>query len=68
MTEAHRAERELARAERSLALQTAQAWRMRPIMRPNMNTCAIGISRIAITSSRLVNPLGFSNGTAELEL
>ena len=33
-----------------------------------MNTCAAGISRIAITSRKFVSPFGFSNGTAEFEL
>jgi len=33
-----------------------------------MNTCAAGISRIAISSRKFVIPFGFSNGTAEFEL
>ena len=37
-------------------------------MRPNMKTCATGISRIESISSRFVKAFGFSNGTAEFEL
>ena len=37
-------------------------------MRPNMNTCAAGISRIASIWRKFVKPVGVSNGTAEFEL
>ena len=33
-----------------------------------MKTCAAGISRIESISRKLVQPFGFSNGTAEFEL
>jgi hypothetical protein len=37
-------------------------------IRPNMNTCAAGIRRIASISRKFVNGFGFSNGTDEFEL
>ena len=37
-------------------------------MRPNMNTWATGMRRMASISSRFVNAFGLSKGTAEFEL
>ena len=50
----------------NIAAKIATAWRIALTMRPNMNTWATGISRIASTSRKFVRPFGFSNGTAEL--
>ncbi len=52
----------------NIAANTIQAWRRARTIFPNMNTCAAGISRIAIISRKFVIPFGFSNGTAEFEL
>src|SRR5262249_15386618 len=51
-----------------IAANTTQACRRASTILPNMNTCAAGISRIEISSTKLVSPFGFSNGTAEFEL
>ena len=52
----------------NIAANTIQAWRRARTMRPNMKTWAAGMSRMAIISTKLDRPVGFSNGTAELEL
>ena len=52
----------------NIAPKIGQAWRLAFTMRPNMNTCAAGISRIASISRKFVKPVGFSNGTDEFEL
>ena len=52
----------------NIAASTIQACRRAATIRPNMNTCAAGISRIASSSRKFVSPFGFSNGTAEFEL
>ena len=51
----------------NMAAKMATAWRIARTMRPNMKTCATGISRIESTSRKFVSPFGFSNGTAEFE-
>ena len=60
--DADREDREHRRAAPSAACRRAST------IFPNMNTCAAGISRIAIISRKFVIPFGFSNGTAEFEL
>ena len=52
----------------SIAASTIDACRRAPTIFPNMNTCAVGISRIASSSKKFEIPFGFSNGTAEFEL
>ena len=51
-----------------MAASTVRHGGGRSTTRPNMNTCAAGISSIEIISTRFVRPVGFSNGTAEFEL
>ena len=46
----------------------AQPCRVARTILPNMNTSAEPISRMNSISMKFVNPFGFSNGTAELEL
>ena len=51
-----------------IAASTAMPWRRSPTIRPNANTSAAGISRIASISMKLVSGDGFSNGCDELAL
>ena len=51
-----------------IAPSTARPWRRLPSIVPRVRVRRTGISRIRKISSRLVKPLGFSNGCAELAL
>jgi hypothetical protein len=52
----------------SITAYSAQPWRGRPIMRPKVTVKAAGTSSISSSSMKLVSPVGFSNGCAELVL
>jgi hypothetical protein len=49
----------------SITPNTTAAWRVRPMIRPNIQTQAIGIRMIATIASALVQKFGFSNGWVE---
>jgi len=50
------------RSRTSITPNTTTAWRMRAVIRPNIHTVAIGISRMHTSSRTFVQKLGFSNG------
>jgi hypothetical protein len=52
----------------SIAAYSAQPWRRRPIILPNVAVNAAGISSINRISTMLEIAVGFSNGCAELVL
>ena len=45
-----------------MTAKTTAAWRMRPMMRPNIHTHAMGTRMIEIIDSAFVQRFGFSNG------
>ncbi len=51
-----------------IAAKIAQPWRMSLIMCPKVKQNAAPMSRIEMTSRKLENGVGFSNGCAELTL
>ena len=52
----------------NIVAKIAIPWRREPTMRPYMKTSAAGMTSTSSISKKLVKPLGFSNGCAELTL
>src|SRR5262245_23340856 len=59
---AHSAKPSLALSSTPITANNTAACRMRPTIRPKVQTAAIGSTRIAIVDTKLVQNVGFSNG------
>ena len=56
----------MARIKAAMTPNTTAAWRRRRVIRPNIQTQAIGRISMASISTTLVSRVGFSKGWAEL--